>query len=219
MLEQAPAMFESGLIADIMKQSGMAIKFDAQPQSGDVQGRAHRCHQDQHQSDRSELSREQDACSAIFGQGIEGRVAVVNNLLVYAIAGDPEAGVRKLIDQAKGGATQPVPSEVQAAMQLIPGADKATFFATYNFLRVIQMVDGVLPLCQSRRHPCKAKAISLIAGKVTGGNLSIDLAVPKQHVMEIMSVFMQMQQQTARAATTTGAITGGAEPQAATPAA
>jgi hypothetical protein len=118
---------------------------------------------------------------------------VVNNLLVYAIASDSGTLVRKLIDQAKGDATQPFPSEVEAAVQLIPGAEKACFFATYNYLRVLQMVTAIMPM-PIPQTAVQSQSNIAIAGKVSGGSLSVEMALPKQHLMEIMTIFMQMQQ-------------------------
>jgi hypothetical protein len=192
-LEEALAMLESGPIADLMKQSGMALKFELKRKVEtykDVPIDAFKISI----NPTDPNSQQTKMFTTMFGNVIEGRLAVVNNLLVYAIAGDPATGVRKLVDQAKGGGTQAVPSEVQAAMQLIPGSEKACFFATYNYLRVLQMVTAIMPMPMPQT-PVQSQSNIAIAGKATGGSLSIELAVPKQHVKEITNVFMQMQQQ------------------------
>lgn len=192
-LEQAPAMLESGLFADLMKQSGVAIKCELNRKVEtykDVPIDVVRVG-----ISPTDPNSPQSKMLALFlGQGIEARLAVVNNLLVYAVAGDPAAGIRKLIDQVKSGSTQPVPSEVQAAMQLIPGSEKASFFATYNYLRVLQMVAAIMPM-PIPQTPVQSQSDIAIAGKMAGGSLNVELALPKQHLMEIMQIFMQMQQQ------------------------
>ena len=192
-LEEMPAMFASGPIADLYKEMGWKLTFELKRKTEtykDVAIDTFRV--GIHPVDPN--SQESKMLAGIFGQGIEGRLAVVNNLLVYAIAGDPGTLVHKLIDQVKGGATQPVASEVQAAMQLIPGAEKASFFGTYNYLRVLQMVTAIMPI-PIPQTPVQSQSNIAIAGNMTGGSLSIEMALPKQHVMEIMMIFMQMQQQ------------------------
>jgi hypothetical protein len=192
-LEQAPAMCQSGLFADLMKASGVAIKFDLKRNAEtykDVPIDMIRVGI----TPTDPNSPQGQIFAVLFGPAVEARLAVVNNLLVYAIAGDPVAGIHKLIDQVKSGAAQPIPSEVEAAMQLIPGSEKANFFATYNYLRVLQMVTAIMPM-PIPQTPVQSKSDIAIAGKMAGGSLGIDLALPKQHLMEIVGVFMQMQQQ------------------------
>ena len=193
MLEGMPAMLESGPIADIIKQMGLGLQFELKRKAEiykDVAVDAVRV--SIHPTDPN--SQESKMLATVFGQGMEGRLAVVNNLLVYAIGTDPGTLVRKLIDQAKGDVTPPVASEVQAAMQQIPGAETAGFFVTYNYLRVLQMVAAIMPV-PILQTPVQSQSNIALAGKATGGSLNVEIALPKQHVMEMMTIFMQMQQQ------------------------
>ena len=139
-------------------------------------------------------SQEAQMVTMMYGQGMNGRIAVVNNLLVYAFAGDPNPVVREMIDQVKaGGTTATASTEVDTATKLIPAAEKADFFMTFNLLRAFQMASAMLPM---GIPPVSAQSQSniAVAGNADGGKLSIELAVPKQHVTEIMTAFMQMQQ-------------------------
>jgi hypothetical protein len=192
-LDEAPKMLESGFMADFLKNMGLKFRFEVKRNAETykdvpIDGLKFSMESTDPNSPQGKMM------AAMYGQGMEGRLAIVNNLLVYAIAKDPGTLVRKLIDQAKGGGTQAVPSEVQTAMQLIPGSEKDCFFATYNYLRAIQMVTAFLPIPMPQT-PVQSQSNIAVAGKAAGGRLNIDLAVPKQHVMEIISVFMQMQQQ------------------------
>lgn len=191
-LDQVPAMFDSGLMADFMKETGATVKFELKRKvetykDVPVDAMHIAINPTDPNSDQSKM------LTAMLGQGIDIRLAVVNNLLVYAIGSDPTAGVHKLIDQAKGGA-QTVPSEVQTAMQLIPGSEKGNFFATYNYLRAFPMITAIMPVPLPQISAQSQSDIAL-AGKMTGGNLNVDMALPKQHLIEIVSAFMQLQQQ------------------------
>ena len=192
-LDESPKMLESGLVADMIKNMGMKFKFELKRKAEtykDVPIDAIKLGMEMTDAN----SPESKMLATMYGEGIEGRIAIVNNLLVYAVAKDPGPLVRKLIDQVKGGATEAAPSEVQAAMQLIPGSEKAGFFATYNYLRIFQMMTAIMPL-PIPRTAVQSQSNIAIAGKAANGNLTIDLALPKQHLMEIRAVFMQMQQQ------------------------
>jgi len=130
----------------------------------------------------------------MYGEGFEGRLALVNGLCVQAIGADCDKSIRELIDQVKAGGPKQSSSEVQAAMQLIPGAEKADFFATYNYLRILQMVTAMMPMPIPQMDIPTQSNIAM-AGTVGDGSFKVELAVPKQHVLEVMMVFMKMQQQ------------------------
>jgi len=192
-LDETPKMLESGVVADLMKNFGMKFTFELKRKAEtykDVPIDAIKLGMEMADPN----SPEGKMMAAMYGQGMEGRFAIVNNLLLYTVGQDAGPLVRKLIDQVKGGGTQAVPSEVQAAMQLIPGSEKAGFFATYNYLRVLQMVTAIMPL-PIPRTAVQSQSNIAIAGKAANGSLRIDLVLPKQHLVEIMTVFMQMQQQ------------------------
>ena len=88
--------------------------------------------------------------------------------------------------------TAPIPSEIQAATQLIPGSEKADFLVSYNILRLLQMVSAMMPI---PAPTAKSQSNIVLAGNAANGTLSIQIALPKQHLQEPMGAFMQMQQQ------------------------
>jgi len=83
---------------------------------------------------------------------------------------------------------------MQTAMQLIPGAEKADFFITYSILRLMPMVSAFAPIPIPQMNMPSQSAIAF-AGNVGDGKMTVDLAVPKQQVMEVMGFVMQMQMQ------------------------
>lgn len=192
-LEETPKLF-TGFIGDFYKDLGMGMNVEVQRKAETYQGVA---------IDAVKMtftptdpnSQEAQMIQAMYGQGINVRIAVVNNLLVYAFAGNPSPVVREMIDQVKaGGSTAQAATEVDAATKLIPGAEKADFFTTFNLLRAFQMATTMMPMPMQAPAVQSQSSIAL-AGNVDSGKLSIDLAIPKQHVMEIMATFMKMQQQ------------------------
>ncbi len=132
--------------------------------------------------------------NALYGQGFEYRWATVDNLWVCAIGGDVDAGVRDLIDKAKSSTPPQVSPEIKAALDLLPGALKTDFLATYNYVRAITMLPALMPI---PIPPVEAETSSAIAfdGKVGGGKAVLDVAIPKQQILEVVAAFMKMQGQ------------------------
>ncbi len=164
-LDEMPKMLQSGLVVDLMKNFGMKFTFELKRKAETYKDVP---------IDAIKLgiqmtdvnSPEGKMLASMYGQGMEGRFAIVNNLLLYTVGQDAGPAVQKLIDQVKGGGTQPVPSEVQAAMQLIPGSEKAGFFATYNYLRVLQMATAMMPI-PIPKTPVQSQSNIAIAGRRT----------------------------------------------------
>jgi hypothetical protein len=193
-LEETPKLFGTGFIGDFYKDLGMKMNVEVQRKAETYQGVA---------VDAVKMtftptdpnSQEAQMIQAMYGEGINVRIAVVNNLLVYAFAGNPSQVVREMIDQVKaGGSTAQAATEVDAATKLIPGAEKADFFTTFNLLRAFQMATTMMPM-PMQAPAMQSQSSIAVAGNVDSGKLSIDLAIPKQHVMEIMTTFAKMQQQ------------------------
>ncbi len=138
---------------------------------------------------------ESKALAAMYGNGVNIQFAATNGLLVYAF-GDPNTIIRATIDQIKAGGPTGLPSETRTALQLIPDADKASCFATLNLLRMMQMGTAIVPL-PTPLPPTTVPTQSDVAvdGTCGDGRLTLEMAVPKQHVTEIMQTIMQLQQQ------------------------
>jgi hypothetical protein len=134
--------------------------------------------------------------NALYGPGIDYRWATVDGLWVCAAGGDSDSAIRKLIDQVKAGEPRQMAGEVKAALALLPAADKADFVATYNVLRLLKMVWAFMPMAAAMpQMDIPTKSNMVFAGSVAGGKMTIDVALPKEHLMEIMGVFQKMQQQ------------------------
>jgi len=134
--------------------------------------------------------------NALYGPGIDYRWATVDGLWVCAAGGDSDSAIRKLIDQIKAGESRQMAGEVKAALALLPAADKADFVATYNVLRTLKMIWAFMPMAAAMpQMDVPTKSSVVFAGSVAGGKMAIDVALPKEHLMEIMGVFQKMQQQ------------------------
>jgi hypothetical protein len=115
------------------------------------------------------------------------------------MGGDLDNAVRELIDQVKAGGPKQVPGEIKAALELLPEAKKACCMATFNVPRLFGFVLAMSPIPMPPvQIPTQSNIV--VAGKCDNGSLSIHIALPKQHLTEIMGMFMMMQQMQPKAA-------------------
>ena len=193
-LDQASKMMKEGtLLADIGKKFGLKMQFDLK--------RSAETYKDV-PIDAINIALQLTDANSPQGQmmknmlagGLNLRLAVVNDLLLYTLAADPDKEIHALIDQAKSGTPGQVPSEVQAAMQLIPDAKNAAFFGTYNYARAFQWAMSFMPM---PFPPVEVTSTSNVAfaGNVGNGSLLTNVTIPKQQVQEIMGIIMKLQMQ------------------------
>ncbi len=193
--DQVSKMMNEGAIADMAKKFGMKIQFtlkrnaetykDVPIDAGSVVIQPLDVNSPQAQMMKS-----------AFGGGFNLRMAIVNNLLLSAMAADPDQEIHALIDQAKSGSPGQVPSEVQAAMQLVPEAKNASFFGTYNYVRAIQMAMSFMPMPMPvPQTEISTESNIAFAGTIGNGRLLTNIVVPKQQVQEVAKIVMSMKQQ------------------------
>jgi hypothetical protein len=136
----------------------------------------------------------------MYAGGFEYRWAIVNGLCAMVVGGQQDKGVRELIDLIQAGGPKQASSEVKAAMSMLPDADKADFLVTYNYVRLFKMMAGMMRavpgagLMMPQIDVPTSSNIN-IAGRLGDGKLRVDVAVPKQHLAEIVSIFTTMQRQ------------------------
>lgn len=130
----------------------------------------------------------------MYGGGFEYRWAIVNSLWVCSISSDPNA-VYKLIDEVKAGPPAQVCSEMQKAMAVIPDADSKDAIVTYNYLRLMKMMQALSPQLPFTMPDVPSKSNLVFAGKIDNGSVAIDFALPKEHLSEMMMAFQMMMQQ------------------------
>ena len=131
--------------------------------------------------------------NVMYGSGFDYRWGMVDGLWVCTIGGNANSAIRELIDQVKAGGPKQIGDEMKTALTLLPEADKADFVVTYNFLRLFKMVTAMVPVPIPQMDiPTKSNIV--FAGKAGNGKMVVDIALPKEHLMEIMAVFMKMQQ-------------------------
>jgi hypothetical protein len=134
--------------------------------------------------------------TSMYGDGFDYRWGMVDGLFACAVSGDVNTTIRELIDQVKTDSPKQIGAEMKAALSLLPEADKADFVATFNVLRLFNMATSMIPI-PIPPMDVQTKSNIIIAGRAADSRMVVNIAVPKQHLMEIVSAVMTMMQQNA----------------------
>ncbi|MHC4265564.1 MAG: hypothetical protein ACYSUK_06485 [Planctomycetota bacterium] len=139
-------------------------------------------------------SPEAQMITQMYKGGFIYRWAIVKDIWVCAIGEDVDAKVRELIDSALGESAKPMGDEIQGALSLIDGAEKADFVGTVNYIRMLNVVTKMMPFpLPAMDIPTKSNMV--FAGNIGSGQLSVDVVMPKEHMQEIMMLQQMMMQQ------------------------
>jgi hypothetical protein len=66
---------------------------------------------------------------------------------------------------------------------------------TLNVIRALSMVKGFLPIPMPPVPDVPTTSNLVLAGSASNGTVTLDIAMPKQHLTEIMTVFQTITQQ------------------------
>jgi len=134
--------------------------------------------------------------TSMYGDGFDYRWGMVNGLFACAVSGDVNSTIRELIDQVKTDSPKQIGAEMKAALSLLPDAGKADFLVTFNILRLFNFVTSMVPMPIPPMN-VETKSNIVIAGRAADSRMVVNIAVPKQHLIEIVSAVMTMMQQNA----------------------
>jgi hypothetical protein len=196
LIEESMQMFNTSGILDFYKELGIETSFEIQRGVDNYKNVS---------IDSAKFTmKSTDAASPqgqminnMYGGGFDYRWGIVNGNCVLTLGSNADSSIRELIDQVKAGRMQ-MGSEMNAALALLPEADKADFVVTYNVLRWLKIVGSmtVMPIPMPMlQMDIPTKSNIVLAGKIGNGKMVVDLALPKEHVKEIMTAVIMMQQQ------------------------
>jgi len=194
-IEEAANMINTGSVDEFYKSFGMKMSFDLKRGVDRYEGISIDSAKLVMKSTEPNTPQGQ-MINAMFGEGFNYRWAIADELWVCAVAKDPNSAIRELIDEVKAGGPKQLASEMKSALTLIPEASKADFVGTYNYLRLFGMITAFMPMPMPKMD-IPTKSNIAFAGKAGSGKMSLRVAFPKEHLMEIMGFFQKMQQQEA----------------------
>ena len=192
-IEEAAKMMNTGSIADFYKSLGMEMSFELKRGIDRYEGVSIDSAKLVMRSTEPNLPQGQ-MINMMFGDGFNYRWAVADGLWICAVSGDPDSAIRQLIDEVKVGGPKQVSSEMKAALELLPQASKADYAGTFNFLRYFGIITAFMPIPMPKMD-IPTKSNIAFASRTGNGKMAVDIALPKEHLMEISSFFQKMQQQ------------------------
>jgi len=139
-------------------------------------------------------SPEAQIIKSMFGDGLNAKYAFVNNLALYALGGDNTATINQLIDKTKSPPLT-TSEELKKAFSLIQGSENADVFATFNIIRIIKAVMSFIPTPTPQIPDIPTTSNIVLAAKTDNGQMKFNVAVPKDHIKEIMTLVQTMQMQ------------------------
>jgi predicted Zn-ribbon and HTH transcriptional regulator len=198
-LEEATQMVNTGAIANFYKSMGMVITYTMSRDVDRYKGVS---------IDSAKLvmkptepnSPQAQVTDAMYGDGFQYRWGIMraDRLCACVVGGDDvDSSIRKLIDKVKAGRLQQeqqMAAEINAAMGLLPEADKADFMGTYNYVRLLKMATALAPVPMPEID-IPTKSNIAFAGKIGGGKMAVEVAMPKEHLTELTAAFQMLQQQ------------------------
>lgn len=198
-LEEATQMVNTGAIANFYKSMGMEITYTMSRDVDRYKGVS---------IDSAKLvmkptepnSPQAQIMDAMYGDGFQYRWGIMraDRLCACVVGGDDvDSSIRKLIDKVKAGrrqGKQQMAAEINAAMGLLPEADKADFVGTYNYIRLLKMATAIAPVPMPEMDIPTKSNIAFV-GKIGGGKMAVEIALPKEHLTELAAAFQMLQQQ------------------------
>lgn len=196
LIEQSMQLFNTSGILDFYKDLGIETSFEMQRDIDSYKNVSINSARFIMKSTDT-TSPQGQMINSMYGGGIDYRWGIVNGLCVLTLGGNADTSIRELIDQVKTGRAQ-MGYEIKAALELLPEAEKADFVMTYNLLRWFKIAGSmtVMPIPMPMlQMDVPTKSNIALAGKIGNGKMTVDIALPKEHLTEVMTAFMKMQQQ------------------------
>jgi len=195
LIEDSMQMFNTNGILDFYKEMGLETGFEIQRGVDNYKNISIDSAKLTMKS--TDASPQGQMINSMYGGVFDYRWGVVNKLCVLTIGGNADSSIRELIDKVKTRGTQ-MGYEMKTALELLPDAEKADFVLTYNVLRWLKIVGSmaVMPIPMPMlQMDIPTKSNIVFAGKVGNGKLVVDIALPKEHLKEMVTAVLMLQQQ------------------------
>jgi hypothetical protein len=199
----------TGMVNDLYSSMGLPATFSFKEKASQYQGVSIDQASIQFALADSASAEEKAAIETIYGkEGLTYPFAVSKNKMMVTMGPNADAELKKLIDlQAMPPA---MPADMQTAMKIIPQADTADYVMSLNVIRLMKGMSEMMatmaqtaapqgtpvpPFAQMLEGiPMNTQSTMAIGTHIEQGRIQTHLALPKQHLMEIVAVAMQVQQ-------------------------
>jgi len=193
--EELKLMDDGGVLADLYKGFGIEMDVEVDRDAGTYKGAQIGAAKvgikvggdGEMQAEMSKMFEK------LFGDGLDYRWAFEKENCVYTLGGDADGMIRELIDQVRAGGPKQIGSQMKAALEVLDNGNKADVVGTFNFVRYMQMAAGFMAAAGEVDLPkldTPTESNIAFAGRTTeAGNLTLQIVMPKEHLLETKSVF------------------------------
>ncbi|MBN1124741.1 MAG: hypothetical protein JXA82_07030 [Sedimentisphaerales bacterium] len=199
-LDENAALAKEGVFNDLYKWMGLQMDFQMQQDVLEIRGEkvdAMKIGFDV-TGDNEEMKK---AIQAMYGDGLEMYLAIVGDKYIGAMGPNTERVMGRLIGRVKSNRERSVASEMQAALDLIGGAEKNEMVMTLNVVRLMGMGMNMAKRMAPPDAPIPSvgdieTSSNIVVGARSSsvGRTEIDIVVPKAHVLEIKKMAESMEQ-------------------------
>ena len=192
-IEKAIQMMNSSGIMDFYKSLGMETSFSTKSGVDSYKGISiNSAKLSMKAADAG--SPQAQMITSMYGEGFDYRWGMADGLFVSAFSGDVDTTMHQSIDQIKSDSPKQIGSEMKDALELLPEASKADFIVTFNALRLFNFATSMIPI-PIPPMDVQTKSNIVITGRAADSRMVVNIAFPKQHLIEIVSAVMTMMQQ------------------------
>ena len=191
-MDQVAGMMSTGPIADFYKNMGVNAKLDLKRNAESYKGVA---------IDSVVMSMEPtdtdspqaEAITAMYSGGTQRQPGDGGQLARVRPGQGTGTGRQEADRPGQGERPEAGTGRGQGRDGPDPRAEKADFFLTANVLRLMTLIKVIAPVPLPQTEMASQSNLA-VAGNAGDGKLTVELALPKQHLLEIVGVVMQMQQ-------------------------
>jgi len=195
-IEEQMQMMREGILNKLYKGFGMEMDFKVERDAGTYKGIGIDAAKVAFKMG-DEKSPQSQMIQKIWGDGLNYRWAFVDGYCVYSIGGDADKAIRRLIDQVRAGGPKKIGSEMKAALEAIPNSGQADAVGTINYVRLLNLAFRFMSTGDASMPQFDVPSRSNIAfsGLTAGGKTTLQLVLPKKHLLELKAVIEKIEQQ------------------------
>ncbi len=197
---------EKGLANEFYRLLGLPATFTIQEKAAQYKGATIDQVVIQFALPESASEEEKKMLEMMYGkEGLVYPFVLTNKAMFMAMGPQARQSVEQMIDLPVNA---PIPAEMQAALKAVPNADSADAVISVNFLRLMKGFGEMMRSMQALNPeapmppffeiiesiPLQTQSAMAVGVRAEGGRIQTHLILSKQHLMEIMSWSMQIQQ-------------------------
>lgn len=194
--EQMNDLWNNGGLANLYLKMGIKSRFEVEYKTdtyGDVSIDSTRFEM----SPTDPNSQYGQAIKTVYQGGINYRSAVIDNLVICVADTEPNETIYKLIDRVKAQNPSQYSGSMNEALSVLSSPSDADVIGTFNVVNYLKMIMAMGQMFGNQQMPSfdyDTQTNIAFSVKVGDGKEILEIAVPKDHIMEIKTASEMLQQ-------------------------